>query len=94
MAHHSRLHYMMHCDLMQAAAFIDPQDEAHFQALCRWSASLGYILKAHLEGCSDLDDAAKVWKLGCMSTISQDRIQHRVNAWDRQTAKILLLICG
>ena len=45
---------------MQAAAFIGPEHEAAFQTLCRWSAALGYILKAHLEGSSDVDDALRV----------------------------------
>lgn len=43
----------------QAAAFIGPEHEAAFQTLCRWSAALGFILKAHLEGSSDVDDALR-----------------------------------
>ncbi len=55
--HHSSLLWALP---VQAAAFMSLQHEAEFQALCRWSAALGYILKAHLEDCSDVDDAAKV----------------------------------
>ena len=37
-----------------------PEHETAFQVLCRWSAALGYILMAHLDGDTDLAEAAKV----------------------------------
>ena len=45
---------------VQAAAYMGPEHEAAFQVLCRWSAALGYILMAHLDGHTSVDDAAKV----------------------------------
>ena len=44
----------------QAAAYMGPEQEAAFQVLCRWSAALGYILMAHLDGFTSVDIAAKV----------------------------------
>lgn len=62
-----RVGCVMHASLMggsavhvQAAAYMGPEHEAAFQVLCRWSAALGYILMAHLDGHTSLDDAAKV----------------------------------
>lgn len=37
-----------------------PEHEAAFQVLCRWSAALGYILMAHLDGYTSVGEAAKV----------------------------------
>ena len=45
---------------VQAAAYMGPEHEVAFQVLCRWSAALGYILMAHLDGYTSLAEAAKV----------------------------------
>ena len=78
LGHGHRCHYqgLRTLTSLQAAAFTGPEQEAAFQALCRWCAALGYIMKAHLEGIGGIDEAGRV--RGARHTVAAFSCQHLI----------------